>query len=363
MLPGASDYAPARVPDGARVALSAAEIVFRYRERGRRLAAVRLLSDLYKRGEPPAFRRVGADWQLRLPRPPADRIEYLLELERPDGRREVVADPAAPVADGPLGANSVLLLPGYEPPAWLDAEAPAGQVEPLAIASPTLRATVTGLLWAPASTKRDSLLPLLLAHDGPEYARYSSLIRFLDTSVASGSIPPLRAALLAPLERDEHYSASSRYTLALARDIVPTLVARTMARRDRVAGMGASLGALSLLHVHRRHPAVFCALFLQSGSFFRRGVDDHHSGFPRFDRIVRFVRSVLRPAPVAHPVPVTLTCGSAEENLSSNLAMAAALVTQGYEVMFGEVRDGHNWVAWRDAFAPHLADLLRRHVA
>jgi enterochelin esterase-like enzyme len=343
--------------------MSAAEIVFRYRERGRRLAAVRLLSDLYKRGEPPAFRRLGAGWQLRLPMPPADRIEYLLELEHADGRREVVPDRTAPTADGPLGANSVLLLPGYERPAWLEAEAPAGHVEPLAIPSPTLRATITGLLWAPASTKRDSVLPLLLAHDGPEYARYSSLVRFLDTSVASGSIPRLRAALLAPQQRDEHYSASSRYSLALARDIVPTLIARTRAPRDRVVGMGASLGALSLLHVHRRHPDVFCALFLQSGSFFRRGVDDHQSGFPRFDRIVRFVRTVLRPAPVTHAEPVTLTCGSAEENLSSNLAVASALVAQGYEVMFGEVRDGHNWVAWRDAFAPHLPDLLRRHVA
>jgi enterochelin esterase-like enzyme len=343
--------------------MSGSSIVLRYRDRGRRLAGVCLRSELYKRGEPPAFRRVGAGWQLRLPRPPADRLEYLLELRHPDGRTEFVADPSAPTADAPFGPKSVLELPGYREPAWVHAAAPPGRLERLNLPSPTLRATVDGLLWTPAAADDEAELPLLVAHDGPEYAEYSSLLRFLEVAIAAERIPPLRAALLAPVERDEHYSASARYALALVRDLLPALSSRTKTRRGRVIAMGASLGALAALHVHRRHPDTFCALFLQSGSFFRRRVDEHEAAFPRFERIVRFVRSVLKPAPSARPVPVTITCGSAEENLSSNLAVAAALVAQGYDVMFGEVRDGHNWVSWRDAFEPHLTDLLRRQLA
>ena len=343
--------------------MSGASIVLRYRAPGHRLAAVRLLSDLHKRGDPPAFRRVGAGWQLRIPRPRADRLEYLLELEHPDGRIEVVRDPAAATADAPFGPKSVLELPGYREPSWLRADASPGRLERLAVASPTLRTTVDGLLWTPAGVHTDSELPLLVVHDGPEYAEFSALVRFLEVAGTAGRIPLIRAALLAPVERDEHYSASARYALAVVRDLLPALTARTRTPRDRVVGMGASLGALAALHIHRRHPDAFSALFLQSGSFFRRGVDDYESGFPRFERISRFVRTVLRPAQVTRTVPVTVTCGSAEENLSSNLAVAAALVAQGYDVMFGEVRDGHNWISWRDAFEPHLTALLRRHLA
>jgi enterochelin esterase-like enzyme len=343
--------------------MSGSPIVIRYRERGRRLAGVRLRSDFYKRGEPPAFRRVGAVWQLRLPRPPADRLEYLLELRHADGRTELVTDPSAPTADAPFGPTSVLELPGYREPAWVHADVPPGRLERLSLPSPTLRATTDGLLWTPAGAGDDVELPLLVAHDGPEYAEYSSLVRFLEAATAAGRIPPLRAALLAPVERDEHYSASARYSLALVRDLLPALLSRAETRRGHVIGMGASLGALAALHIHRRHPDTFRALFLQSGSFFRRRVDDYEAGFPRFERIVRFVRSVLKPAPWTRPVPVTVTCGSAEENLSSNLAVSAALVGQGYDVMFGEVRDGHNWVSWRDAYEPHLTELLRRQLA
>ena len=40
--------------------------------------------------------------------------------------------------------------------------------------------------------------------------------------------------------------------------------------------------------------------------------------------------------------------------------MAAALAGQRYAVTLVEYRDGHNWVGWRDAFHPHLRDLLGR---
>ena len=67
--------------------------------------------------------------------------------------------------------------------------------------------------------------------------------------------------------------------------------------------MGASLGALAMLHAHRRSPAAFGGLFLQSGSFFRPRFDAHEPGFPRFGRIARFVgaRARGRASPRADP--------------------------------------------------------------
>ena len=113
------------------------------------------------------------------------------------------------------------------------------------------------LLWAHPDADEGS--PLLVAHDGPKYAEHSSLLTLL------GRLPPLRAALIGPVNRNETYSASARYARALVEEILPVLPPAPL----RV-GLGASLGALALLHAHRRYPESFDALFLQSGSFFRR---------------------------------------------------------------------------------------------
>ena len=55
-----------------------------------------------------------------------------------------------------------------------------------------------------------------------------------------------------------------------------------------------------------------------------------------------------------------MTCGTAEENLANNGALRAALAAQGYDVTLELARDAHNWIAWRDAFEPHLRGFLQR---
>jgi enterochelin esterase-like enzyme len=177
--------------------------------------------------------------------------------------------------------------------------------------------------------------------------------------IAACALPPHRLALLAPGERDEWYSASAVYARVLCTEVVPAL-------RDAVAvagapvGMGASLGGLAMLHAHRRWPGTFAGLFLQSGSFFIPRYDAMESRFPRYGRIVRVVRGILRTTVHHDPVPVALTCGLAEENLANNRMMTAALRAQGYEAVLDEVPDMHNYTGWRDAFDPYLTRLLRR---
>ena len=121
-----------------------------------------------------------------------------------------------------------------------------------------------------------------------------------------GQQRPIRAALIGPVDRNEIYSASARYSRALAEEILPQLPAAP----TRI-GLGASLGALSLFHTHRRHPDSFDALFLQSGSFFRRA-ESYERTFPRYERIARFVGSIHRNRP-ERSVPVVLGCGTVEE--------------------------------------------------
>ena len=311
------------------------------------------------------FVRASGDdtWTLHFPRPDADRMEYLLELVHNDGTSELIRDPFnAKHATGPFGDKSVIELGDYEPPWWIEAEARDGQVDELQVRSRSVRARVHGLLWSAAGLDRDLSAPLLVVHDGPEYAHLSAFTKLLDVLVAQQKIPPLRAALLQPTDRDETYSASAAYSRALAHEIVPqicALAATPHGRRWRI-GMGASLGGLAMLHTHRRYPAIFGGLFLQSGSFFRQRFDKQESGFKRFRRIARFMGQVLSADTWPHPIPISMTCGTVEENLANNRATGAALVAQGYDVTFTENRDAHNWTGWRDAFDPALPDLLTK---
>jgi enterochelin esterase-like enzyme len=176
--------------------------------------------------------------------------------------------------------------------------------------------------------------------------------------IAGGELPPFRVALLTPGDRDQWYSASAAYSRVLDYDVVPAL-RNAFGVIGQPAAMGASLGALAMLHAHRRHPQALQGLFLQSGSYFTPETDAQESGFSRFARIAPFVRGVLRARrPYEHPVPVTLTCGAEEENAANNRAMAAALERQGHPVRLVENRDMHNYTGWRDTFDPHLTDLL-----
>ncbi len=327
------------------------------------LAGVRLVPVLSRYVRGTAFALRGRTWRLRFPRPPVDRLEYQLELERRNGSRKLICDPGNPlVAPGPFGPKSAIEFPGYAPPAWLLAEAPAGQSVELPVRSRPFRKTLPVTVWSSQGAEPGRRLPLLFVHDGPETAELTSLLHLLGHCVEAGHLPPLRAALLPPLDRDDHYSASAAYARTLAWDVLPALaeVAPTPRRRRMRVGMGASLGALALLHAHRRHPELFGGLFLQSASFFRARTDRQESDFPRFERISRFVGRVLRGLEEPDPIDVTITCGTVEENLANNRAVARALREQGYEVRFHENRDAHTWTGWRDTYDPWLVELLRR---
>jgi len=329
----------------------------------RELAGVRLQHDMRIRDEQAEFSRDGNGWQLVLGRLPLLRLEYLLELRYPGGGSKVVTDPANPrQVGGAFGPKSVLEFPGYAPPSWLDAPGGRGTESSFEVEGPG--DTLTARVWSPAGARADEPLPMIVAHDGPEYDALSRLTGYLGAGVAAGWLPPLRAALLSPGPRSDWYSADPRYARALCRSVLPALAARYPISAR--IGMGASLGALALLHAHARYPGSFDALFLQSGSFFTPETDSNDRPFPHFRRIAGFVGRVLGGGALESagpPVPVSLTCGAIEWNAANNAVMTAALAAHGYPAVLHELTDTHNYTAWRDAFDPHLTRLLAQVAA
>lgn len=301
------------------------------------------------------FSRTGTGWRLVLDVPPLTRIEYLLEFRYRAGGSKLLPDPANPdQVDGAFGPKSVLELPDYAAPRWLSADVDPGVSGSIEV--PAMDAAISARIWSPSSAAADEPLPLLVVHDGPEYDSLASLTRFLGAGVAGGWLPRLRAALLSPGARNSWYSANPRYASALRRLMLPALGATV--RTTRQIGMGTSLGALGMLHAHCLRP--FDALFLQSGSFFVPRLDSQERRFPHYRRITAFTAEMHAGRVTGTPVPAVLTCGGLEENIGNNRLMTRTLQAGGYQASLHEVRDLHNYTAWRDAFDPHLSELLRR---
>lgn len=340
------------MPEPPASAADGDEVVFFLADPDRIRSSVRLWVDIDVDVARDFHRRDGG-WELRVRRPPVDRLEYLLEV---DG--VLVTDPGNPRrVGGAFGDHSWLPLPGYLPPAWLERPTPPGHHRPLEVPD-TPVGPVTGAVWAREGDPPDRPLPLLVCHDGAEMDDFGALTRYVAAMVHAGRLPPLRVALLAPGERDSRYAASPRYAEALVERVLPAL-AGAWAISGLPVLMGQSLGALAALHAAWTHPGLVAGLFLQSGSFLTPDLDPQESGFSHWTEVTDFIRLVHEATtPPTGTGPVTLVCGTAEENVANNRLMARHLAEIGVTVSWGEVRDGHHWTSWRDLLDPHLTDLL-----
>ena len=321
-------------------------IVFRYPDPERRLEGVRLWADL-DLGVDPAMRRTDVGWELRVPMPRLDCLEYLFDV----AGEGMVTDPGNPdVKDGAFGPHSFLALPGYQEPRWLDLAPAPGTYREVA---------VDAVVWQPESVASNDRLPMLVAHDGPEMDGYGRLTAYVAALVGAGELPAMRVALLAPGPRDERYAANPAYPSKLGSTAISRLL-RQYPSDHRPVLSGQSLGALAALHAAWNQPDTFGGLFLQSGSFFTQDLDPQESGYSKFADVTGFVADVHAAARAPALPPIAMTCGTAEENLANNIAMREALRHLGADVTWGETRQGHTWTCWRDLLDPHLTELLQK---
>ena len=307
------------------------------------------------------FRRTTTGWQLAIPRPDLNRLEYRLVVTERGGATAVICDPANPerVATA-FGDRSVALMPGYERPAWLKRETCPGRSTEIVHTFDDPDDDITEVpvtLWSPDGLAGDDQARLLVVHDGPEYAELASLTHYAAAQIEDRVVPPFRLALMQPVHRDLWYSANETY-LAAELAVLDQLVEQ-VPTTDRWVTLGASLGGLTSLLLAGAGGDRFGGVMAQSGSFFTSDLDPQESSYPYFDRVTGAVREVEQKGHTDRPLQIALTCGRLEENFANNDAMASALDDQGHLVAFAPVADLHNYTAWRDALHPNLTDLLR----
>lgn len=311
-----------------------------------------------------AFERLpGTDlWRLSLPLPPGTRFEYKLDVVR-DGHGEWINDPLNPeTASDPFGANSVGHSFGYEPAAWTDPApgAPAGALDEMTVESRAFGEARNLRVYLPAGFAADRAYPVVIFHDGEDFVNHAGLTTVLDNLIHRGEVPPFVAALSQPGERNGEYTGDPRHADFLTVELLPALRERFPLRADPAGTvlMGSSLGAVASLSTAFRHPGVYGALALKSGSFIfdRRLLESRD---PLFGRIADFVDRMVE-EPGRLPRRIFIGCGVYEGLIGQNRALARYLRAQGAEVRVVETRDAHHWQNWRDQLRASLRWTLPR---
>ena len=269
----------------------------------------------------------------------------------------------APRARAPFGEKSVVELPTYEPPDWVvDDGVAAGRRRASCRSGAGLRAAVDVLVWAPADADPGEPLPLLIAHDGPEYAEFSQLAalprprrRVRRAAAPRAALVRRRSTATRPTRRRRATRGRSRRSSCRgSTDALPTNGAPAgHGREPRRAGRAARALAARL----RGGPVPPVGRASSGERVGQAGVR-----FGRFgaDRALRRPRPA-RPGRAAPRVPVTITVGPCRgEPRQQPRGREGARSAQGWDVRLVEQRDAHNWVAWRDMLDPHLSELLLR---
>ena len=124
--------------------------------------------------------------------------------------------------------------------------------------------------------------------------------------------------------------------------------------------MGASLGALAMLHAHRLHPELAstgssCSRAASSGAS-----STATSAASRASSGSRASSAIMRRTPSGRGPSRAMTCGIGRGEPGQQPRHARALARQGYPAELVVTRDAHNWDAWRDVLDPHLTRLLAR---
>ena len=133
---------------------------------------------------------------------------------------------------------------------------------------------------------------MLALHDGPELAQLAAVTQFSAAMIALGRLPAHRLALA--------FARSTGTAGTPPRLPMPTRCtgpcyrpcATSSESGPRRSSPESASARSAALHAATTFPGTWAALFLQSGSFFRRESDVQESSFVGFDAITRYVQSL-----------------------------------------------------------------------
>ena len=310
---------------------------------------------------PPLTRLEDTDlWHVTVELPERSRLEYKIEVVGED-RTDRILDPLnRRTASDPFGSNSVAHGPGYIDPAWATpaADAAIGDLEIIDIGLTAFGDERTLTVYTPDGFPDGGPYPVALFHDGSDLIEYASVTTVLDNLIGAGSVPPIVAVLMDPVDRNREYAASADHARFVLDDVLPHVTTEfnvTSDPRRRILG-GASLGAVATLAAAVSAPGPVReprALV---------GVVRHLARWPVAPRgrVLRGgrVHDVVPGRPVRPARSAWMACGAFESLATDNRAFLPTLRSTGMAVHYEETPDGHHWANWRNNIGTALRALI-----
>lgn len=203
--------------------------------------------------------------------------------------------------------------------------------------------------------------PLLIVFDGERFRSEGQLETSLDNMVAKGTIPPLAALFISPIDlrlRASELPDSNDFASFVAKDLMAFILEQTglSPKPNRTILAGASFGGLGSTTIALKHPDIFGNVLSLSGSYWWSPTSSSGENY--------VARKVLESE--RKPVRFFLSAGIFETPRNGDFASIAGpnrhlrdvLLAKGYQVTHKEYPAAHDMFAWREILPEGLIALL-----
>ena len=256
-----------------------------------------------------------------------------------------ILDPRNPRRSfGGFGENSELRMPGYadHPELVRRLHTPRGSLHDTVVTGMRIGNSRHISIYIPAGYDEvEEELGTVVVHDGLEFVEIAGMPTVLDNLIADGSIPPVIAVFVPPIDRTSEYAGERMDIFAafIVDDILPVLRARYRISSDpaRSVVMGASNGGNISLYMAMTYPEIFGNVVAFSSNVLP-SIAARYAESPRL------------------PVRIYLDLGTYDivQLIPKVRSLRRVLLQQGYDHRYAEFHDGHSWANWRS----HLDDAL-----
>lgn len=242
-----------------------------------------------------------------------------------------------------LGPISELHMPKYKinPEINYNLKISHGKIQAFRFHSKILGNTRIIHVYLPADYNSLEEYPTIYVQDGTDYLRFGFFDNVLDNLLNKKLIDRVVTIFVDPVDRLYEYDLNCRYADFLVKELVPYIDTSysTIQLPSKRLVMGASFGGLISVYVALNYPETFGCVASQSGYLSR----NENWVIRELDRRVK------------EDIKFYIDCGTFENNVGrafgnftkANRKMRAVLKKKGYDFVYREFHEGHNWGNWR----------------